>query len=137
MYEYQKKLWDKIASGGFKPGELVMMHSGRGLGKSVLSTQQAIDRLLKDLMQRPVEELVLGEGRFHGARFYTVEPVGGNWLDMQVWCTSTFGEAAEVWELKSTDEQFMWPEVGRWYANNRKFWFRNEADRTLFVLKWR
>ena len=23
------------------------------------------------------------------------------------------------------------------FKNNRKFWFRNEADRTLFVLKWR
>ena len=24
----------------------------------------------------------------------------------------------------------------RWYADNRKFLFRNEADRTLFILRW-
>jgi hypothetical protein len=25
----------------------------------------------------------------------------------------------------------------RWYMNDRRFWFRNEADRIMFVLKWR
>ena len=136
LHPWQQQIFDKITSGGFKPGEMLVMSAGRGVGKSAL-TAQTVERLMRDLNGRPVEELILGEGRFHGARFYTVEPVGGNWRDMQTWCTSTFGEAAEVWEFKSTNEQFMWPEVGRWYANNRKFWFRIEADRTMFILKWR
>jgi hypothetical protein len=99
-------------------------------------TNQSVDRLMKDLMNRPVEDLVLGESKFHGARFYTVEPVGGNWMDMEVWCLKVFGPSAEVWDIKATGEQFIWPELGRWYKNDRRFWFRNEQDRTLFILKW-
>lgn len=132
---WQEKVLMDIESGGFKPGEMAVMMSGRRLGKSVF-TQQAIDRLIRDLNNRPVEELVLGEERFAGARFYTVEPVGGNWMDMEVWCIKTFGPSAEVWDLKSSNTEFMWPVVGRWYKNNRKFWFRKERDRTMFIMRW-
>jgi len=127
MYEYQKKLWDKIASGGVKPGELVMMSSGRQTGKSMF-TAQAIERLMRDLNNRPIEELVLSEGRVHGARYYCVEPIGGNWREMEDWCISTYGAVGSVWALD--------PPSKRWYANDRRFWFRNESDRTLFILKW-
>ncbi len=102
------------------------MTTGRGLGKSAFSAQ-ALQRLMQDLNSQPVSDLVLGEGKWHGARYYTVEPVGGNWLDMQAWAQSTYGEPGSVWSNGTL----------RWYANDRKFWFRNEADRTLFVLKWR
>lgn len=115
--------------------ELKIMMSSRNVGKSIW-TAKAIDRLMKDLMSRPVEELVLTESKFCGTKFYTVEPVGGNWKDMEDWCTLTFGTAAEVWDIKSANEQFMWPQFGRWYKNNRKFWFRNERDRTMFILRW-
>lgn len=115
--------------------ELKIMMSGRNVGKSIW-TAKAIERLMKDLQNRPVEELMLGEDRFAGARYYTVEPIGGNWIEMEVWCIKTFGPSAEVWDIKSSDTEFMWPEVGRWYKNNRKFWFRNERDRTMFILRW-
>ena len=115
--------------------ELKIMMSGHNVGKSIW-TAKAIERLMKDLQNRPVEELMLGEDRFAGARYYTVEPIGGNWMDMEVWCIKTFGPSAEVWDIKSSDTEFMWPEVGRWYKNNRKFWFRNERDRTMFILRW-
>ena len=131
LYPFQKAMLEKTVSGT----ELKIMASARNVGKSYW-TSQAIDRLMKDLMNRPVEELVLGEGRFAGARFYTVEPVGGNWIEMETWCISTFGDAAEVWDLKSSGDQFIWPTVGRWYKNDRKFWFRNERDRTMFIMRW-
>ena len=115
--------------------EIKLLMSGRNTGKSVW-TQKAIDRLIKDLNSRPVEELVLSEGRFHGSRFYCIEPIGGNWMDMEVWCIKTFGPSAEVWDIKTTNESFIWPENGRWYKNNRKFWFRNEKDRTMSILRW-
>lgn len=115
--------------------ELKLAMSGRQVGKSFFSAQ-AFRRLWDDINQRPVEDLILDEGKFHGARFYTVEPVGGNWMDMEVWCLKTFGPSAEVWDLKSSGEQFIWPELGRWYKNDRKFWFRNERDRTVFILRW-
>ena len=121
--------------GGWKKGEMMVLMAGRSTGKSMLN--QAFGRLYQDILNRPVEELVLDESRFCGSRFYTVEPIGGNWLEMEVWCTKTFGEAAEIWDVKSANEEFMWPVFGRWYKNNRKFWFRNERDRTMFILRWR
>lgn len=121
---------------GFKAGEMAILMAGRGTGKSVFSSS-AFQRLWDDIYkERPIEDLVLGEAKWHGVRYYTVEPVGGNWMDMEKWCTKTFGDAAEVWDIKSTGEQFIWPEAGRWYKNDRRFWFRNERDRTMFILKW-
>jgi hypothetical protein len=129
MQIWQQEMFDKITSGGFKSGEIILMTAGRRVGKSQI-TQQAIDRLVRDLNSRPLEELVLGESRFRGARFYTVEPVGGNWQEMQEWAKKTFGPASDPWDFKMDG-------VGRWYANDRRFWFRNERDRTMFILRWR
>jgi hypothetical protein len=114
--------------GGVGIGEMMIMSAGRQTGKSYW-TNHAINRLMKDLMNRPVEELVLAERLYRTAKFYTVEPVGGNWMDMEVWCLKTFGPSDDVWDFKTVN-------VGRWYKNDRKFWFRNERDRTLFILRW-
>jgi hypothetical protein len=112
-----------------------MMTSGRRAGKSQWSAQ-AIDRLMADLLLQPVTDLMLSEGRVYGARYYCVEPVGGNWRAMEDWCIQTCGESTgSIWaeEVNKTT-----PMPGeRWYANNRKFWFREEKDRTMFMLKWR
>lgn len=109
--------------------------TGRGAGKSYW-TAQAIDRLMKDIMSRPVEDLVLSEGTVFGARYYCVEPVGGNWIDMEAWASEVYGEPAEVWNVGKSEE-FIWPNCGRWYKNDRRFWFRDEKDRTMFIMRWR
>lgn len=129
MQIWQQELFDKITSGVRESGEIILMTAGRRVGKSQI-TQQAIDRLLREINSRPLEELVLGESRFRGARFYTVEPVGGNWQEMQEWAKKTFGPASDPWDFKMDS-------VGRWYVNDRRFWFRNERDRTMFILRWR
>jgi hypothetical protein len=84
-------------------------------------------------------ELELLEGRIYGARYYTVKPIFNlyesmtrgnvrpNWDDLTKWCEQTFGPQ---------DLEGVWVPGCRWYANNSKFWFRNEIDRTVFVLKW-
>jgi hypothetical protein len=117
---------------GVKPGEMVIMSAGRRLGKSMM-TQQAIDRLMRDLNSQPISDLLLSEGRVYGARYHCVEPVGGNWLEMQEWCLEKFGDSGKhIWgsnEVPAPQE--------RWYMNNRKFWFRHEQDRLMFVLNWR
>lgn len=121
--------WQKDLITGFRYGEHTIMMSGRQTGKS------AFARLWQDVMnaQRPVEDLRLDEGTVFGARYHTVEPIGGNWHDMAEWCIASFGPPAEIWEAHN----YMWPECGRWYQNDRKFWFRNEKDRTMFILRWR
>jgi hypothetical protein len=108
------------------------MTAGRRVGKSAFSAQ-ALHRLMEDMLNRPVEKLIIGVGTVFGAKYHTVQPVGGNWQHMEEWCRSTYGEPAEIWEA----QKFMWPDCGRWYINDRKFWFRNEKDQTMFVLKWR
>ena len=68
------------------------------------------------------------EGTVYGQKYLTVHPTSGNrWNEMMAWTVKTFGPSAidGVW----TPDQ-------RWYANNAKFWFRDPADLTLFVLKW-
>lgn len=115
-----------------KPGEFTIAMSGRNVGKSAFSAQ-AFQRLWEDLHNRPLEDLKLTEGRVHGARYFCVEPVGGSWFEMEAWCRESFGEPGEIWPT----QDFVWPDSTRWMQNNRKFWFRNESDQTMFILKWR
>lgn len=82
-------------------------------------------------------DIELLEGRIHGARYYTAKPLfewweqhnrmNNTWRDMIEWCVVTYGPANELG---------VWEPNGRWYANNAKFWFRSEEDRTMFVLRW-
>ena len=65
------------------------------------------------------------EGRVFGARYYTVEPVGGNWWEMECWCFDTFGVSEGAFEPSQ-----------RWYMNDRKFWFREKKDLEWFVVRW-
>jgi hypothetical protein len=83
-------------------------------------------------------ELKLGEGRVYGARYYTIEPIQDwqyniDWYSMIDWVEEIFGPSeGSIWFDKNVA-----PEAGqRWYTNNGKFWFRNEEDRTFFVLRW-
>ena len=76
-------------------------------------------------------ELELSEGRIHGARYYIVRPWPWDshitWLTMEAWSIGTFGpDGGSIWNNLTS----------RWYMNNSKFWFRNEADRTFFILRW-
>jgi hypothetical protein len=73
-------------------------------------------------------KLELGEGRVYGARYLTVHPSNSwQWNEMMDWMVTTFGPSAC---------DGVWTPGMRWYANNAKFWFRNEKDLNWFVLKW-
>lgn len=113
-------------------GRGLIQITGRQMGKSAFSAQ-ALKRMMDDINNRPVEDLVLTENRVHGARYHCVEPVGGNWREMEAWCFKQFGDVGNNIGWAESEH----PQCYRWYMNNRKFWFRNESDRTMFVLKWR
>jgi len=132
MHKWQIDLLDKMTR--YK-GKGVVQITGRQSGKSYW-TSQAINRLMSDIMQQPVSDLVLSEGKVYGSRYYCVEPVGGNWLEMEKWCLQTCGESTgSIWAEEKYKHAAQPGE--RWYGNNRKFWFRDEQDRIMFVLKWR
>ena len=129
MHTWQLDMLDKMTK--YKGKGLVQV-TGRQMGKSVFSGQ-AFQRLWDEIHNRPVEELKLSEGTVYGSRYYCVEPVGGNWAQMEIWCWEHFGHSeGSIWGEEKAPEP-----AQRWYMNNRKFWFRDEADRTMFILKWR
>jgi hypothetical protein len=75
------------------------------------------------------------EGHVYGTRYWTVHPVlqpvhyseSKVWNDMMAWMVETFGP---------TSKDGVFTPSQRWYANNAKFWFRNEQDLTVFLLRW-
>ena len=130
MYPWQLDFLDKMQK--YK-GRGALQITGRQTGKSVLNNAIAYKRILDDIYNRPVEDIKLSEGTVYGARYYTAEVIGGSWHEMEHWCHETFGELGDnMWG----DDRSPKP-AQRWYMNNRKFWFRNESDLTMFVMKWR
>ena len=129
VHPWQLDLLDKMTK--YKGKGLIQV-TGRNTGKSAISAQ-ALQRMMNDIHSRPIENIVLSEGTVYGSCYYTAEPIGGNWIEMEAWCYETFGnDTHPIWGEKTAPEP-----AQRWYKNNRKFWFRSEADRTMFVLKWR
>lgn len=126
---WQQRALEAVVNG---KGRGTLQVTGRGTGKSMFSAH-ALKRLMDDLNNRPVEALIVTEGKVYGARYYCVEPVGGSWADMELWCADTFGETSSLWH----ETKALTPEpLKRWYMNNRKFWFREEKDRDWFVIRW-
>ncbi len=67
--------------------------------------------------------------KMHGHRFHTVAPINAAhlWPDMMAWVVETLGPSAD---------DGVWTPGYSWYANNARFWFRNEQDAMLFILRW-
>ncbi len=131
LYPWQQQIFDQITSSGIKPKEILVMTAGRSVGKSMFSAQ-ALKRMMDDINSRPVEDILLSEGKVYGSRYYTAEPIGGNWPEMEAWCYKTFGDdVSPIWGADKAPEP-----AQRWYKNNRKFWFREQKDRDWFILRW-
>jgi hypothetical protein len=88
----------------------------------------------QSVMTAPTSEykLICEERRVSGARYFTVKPEGWleethTWREMMEWCVTTFGPSPE---------DGVWTAGARWYANNAKFWFRNQKDRDWFIIRW-
>jgi hypothetical protein len=131
LLPWQHNVFDQITASGVKPGEMMVISAGRQTGKSMF-TQQAIERLMRDLNSQPVSDLTLSEGTVYGSRYYCVEPVGGHWFDMETWCLDTYGNPGSLWDKNKAPEP-----NARWYMNDRRFWFRTERDRDWFIIRWR
>ena len=122
---WQQRALDSIKQ--YKGKGLVQI-TGRQTGKSQMA---AYKRLFDDIFAQQVIDLILSEGTVYGSRYYTVEPIGGPWLDMETWCGEVFGASGDsIWGSDIPEP------ACRWYANNRKFWFRDLKDRDWFILRW-
>ena len=79
--------------------------------------------------------IIQEQGRHHGARYYTLKPEGytpnwenQTWHEMVEWCVEQCGIAGDVWGEEGV--------CHRWYVNNAKFWFREQEDAIMFILRW-
>ena len=78
-------------------------------------------------------ELTISSGRAYGIQYHCVHPVpfwevkNTMWHQMMEWSIATFGP---------TPLDGVWTPNARWYANDSKFWFREEKDLTMFILRW-
>ena len=79
--------------------------------------------------------IIQEEARHHGARYHLLKPEGYTpnwdnqvWNEMVAWCVECFGQAGDVWDRE--------PVCHRWYVNNARFWFREQEDAIMFILRW-
>ena len=98
------------------------MAAGRQFGKTGLTT----DQIWWDEMWNNTPRLETGYAFNQPKWPYWVKPhnySAEEWLNMTDWMVETFGESD-------------WAKTSRWVGGNRKYWFRDEADRMLFLLRW-
>ena len=76
--------------------------------------------------------LEYSNGTVFDQKYLTVAPMNaeGMWSDMMTWMVETFGPSG------TPENPGCWSPNQRWYANNAKFWFRDQKDRDWFVLRW-
>lgn len=77
------------------------------------------------------DKILTGEDFTYKQPYWVLPELGGlfsrRWERYQAindWCCKTFGASTDAWNNP------------RWSASNRKYWFKYEKDRTLFVLRW-
>lgn len=76
-------------------------------------------------------------GTVLGKNYFVVKPIGWasyheplEWNNMVQWCVDTLGPSG------TSDLPGAWSPDQRWYVNSARFWFRDEADRTMFILRF-
>ena len=102
--------------------------AGRRMGKSTIVSDWA--KTLEEFVDG--YRLELSVGKVYGKEYYCAKPIGWiwrsfEWKDMADWCDQTMGPHPKdgVWEPDQ-----------RWYMNGEQFWFREEKDRSMFVMRW-
>jgi hypothetical protein len=115
--------WDKLAEGGFKKCELVVMASVRETGKSVLDSIIREYSLQWLLDTRPEPKPLY---KFSRAKWWEAEFSETDYLEVRKWCIEQFGP--EPWP------QDAW---SRWYHKyHNRIFFRDHQDYVLFLLRW-
>jgi len=73
-----------------------------------------------------------GLRQLHEMPYHVISPIISmdEWYILVEWCVDTFGASG------TDDLPGIWSKQQRWYVNSSRFWFRDESDRDLFLLKW-
>jgi hypothetical protein len=122
MTDYQKKMYEAYCA----VDTAMTMQMARQAGKSTVVKDWA--KTLEQFAQG--FRLELSEGTVFGQKYFCVEPQGWIWRDFEFkdmvsWCEATMEREADT----------ITPNL-RWYTSGGQFWFRDELDRTMFVMRW-
>lgn len=80
-------------------------------------------------------KLTVEEKRWHGCKYQVVHPYldswslsqnNHTWNNISQWCYDIYGKPGDPFS-NTTD---------RWYLNNSAYWFRDERDLSLFLMRW-
>lgn len=68
-------------------------------------------------------------GTVYDKIYHVAKPLNAHdkWSGMMSWMIETFGPTAK---------DGVWTAGERWYVNNARFWFREEPDLVLFLIRW-
>ena len=77
------------------------------------------------------DQMTIGYSPEYNQPYWAEPTLGGpfsrrhkKYQEIHDWAIKTFGDSNDKWNNP------------RWSASNRKYWFKYEKDRTLFVMKW-
>ena len=120
-----------------KPLQSVLLPIIRRTLPNLIASQIVGVQPMTNLGARPME---LGTYETGGVIWYWVRPEepavldladprhsAAYWDEVEAWCTATYGPRNP------------WAEEGsphRWSASDRRYHFRDEADRTMFIMRW-
>lgn len=73
-----------------------------------------------------------------GETYYKDNTVEFYWVALGIGYTSVLNYEVETWTTQTFGSRGTWTLKGdeRWLASDRKYYFANEQDRTLFLMKW-
>lgn len=92
--------------------------------------------LMDDLMEFETKECVLSQGTVYGIQYHCVEPRGIPWQEMEHWALKQYGPPGSIWDIRRPSSPSPRPNC-RYYMNDSKFWFKDQQDLVVFLLKWR
>lgn len=101
-----------------------------------MNRQSLIDDLFNDIMEIQHKECVLSQGTVYGVQYHCVEPRGISWREMERWALDRFGKPGSIWDIRRPDDIAPEPN-SRYYMNDSKFWFKDQNDLLIFLMRWR
>lgn len=112
-------------TGGFKPGEMVVISNGRQTGKSyyyqTILKKRDLDNLTKMFLIQPQSKY-----KFSRANWYVANFNHKHYFEVEEWCEKHFG--------KHPSRPDAW---SRWvHKYEDQIHFRDEKDYVLFTLRW-
>lgn len=115
------KIFMDIESGGWKPGELVVMTAGRGTGKSMITQYFKNWHMIFDEPQPAYK--ILTTATVDGSQWYTVTCT----RDISIWIRETFADLEDKQWFSNIDE--------KWMINMNTYDMHEELY-TMLQLRW-